>query len=132
MPYATPLVFVPGRRYSATSACDSNVVWTFELVRRTNCFLYIVQIEANGERGRQRTVGVKQDDDGNEFALPLGKFSMAPVIRGASQYGLPDASDVAIALATDASGVAIALATIRSAATEAEVVELQRGDRIIG
>ena len=123
MPYATPLVFVPGRRYSATSACDSNVVWTFELVRRTNCFLYIVQIEANGERGRQRTVGVKQDDDGNEFALPLGKFSMAPVIRGASQYGLPDASDVAIALA-DANAVQPFLI---GPSRPAEVV-----DRIIG
>lgn len=76
--------FEVGSTYTATSPCDQNAVWAFTVVRRTVKFLHIVETAELGSGALDsvdsKCVGIKTNDSGVEFALPLGKFSMAPVI----------------------------------------------------
>lgn len=72
--------FRPGQIVSATSACDSDCVWTFEVVRRTAKFITL-QDQRSGETFR---VGVRAHD-GEEWASPFGSFSMAPVVRAGAR-----------------------------------------------
>ena len=71
--------FQVGELVSATSACDSNCVWTFEVTKRTAKFVTLKDVNT-GETNR---VGVKTDSfgTGGEWALPFGTFSMAPVVH---------------------------------------------------
>lgn len=70
--------FTPGQTVTATSAGDSDCVWTFEVVKRTARFVTL-RDETTGDLLR---VGVKVDArDGSEWALPFGTFSLAPVVR---------------------------------------------------
>jgi len=70
--------FTPGQTVSARSACDSDVVWTFEVVSRTAKFVTLRDLTTSDTM----RVGVKTDSfDGGEWALPFGSFSMAPVVR---------------------------------------------------
>ena len=74
----TTKTFQVGELVSATSACDSNCVWTFEVTKRTAKFVTLKDLNT-GETNR---VGVKTDSfEGGEWALPFGTFSMAPVVR---------------------------------------------------
>ena len=68
--------FRVGHTYSATSACNHNCVWTFEVISRTAKFITIRE-QSDGETMR---VGVRSHD-GEEWASPFGTYSMAPVIR---------------------------------------------------
>ena len=67
----TAATFTVGETYSARSACDHNTVWTFTVAKRSAKFITFT----DGKR-----VGVKNGPNG-EWALPLGTFSMAPVIN---------------------------------------------------
>ena len=67
--------FRVGGTYSATSVCNHNRVWTFEVISRTAKFITIR--ESDGETFR---VGVRSHD-GEEWASPFGTYSMSPVIR---------------------------------------------------
>ena len=67
--------FEVGNTYSARSACDHTAVWTWTVVKRSAKFL---TLEASD--GKNVRVGVKVSN-GAEWALPMGSFSMAPVIR---------------------------------------------------
>ncbi len=71
----TPATFQVGTTYSATSNCDSNCVWTFEVIKRTAKFITLRESD-----GDIRRVGVRAYD-GEEWASPFGSYSMAPVIR---------------------------------------------------
>jgi hypothetical protein len=64
-----------GQDYSCTSAGDSTCVWTFTVKARTAKRMTI------DDGYGAKVVGIKIDESGNEWALPLGRFSMAPVIR---------------------------------------------------
>jgi hypothetical protein len=66
--------FKIGQTYTARSACDYNCIFSFKVLKRSAKFL---TIEHNGDTKR---VGIKQSDHG-EWALPLGRYSMAPVIN---------------------------------------------------
>lgn len=68
--------FEVGNRYQARSACNSDCVWTFEVLSRTAKFVSLLDVD-NGDTMR---VGVRASD-GEEWASPFGTFSMAPVIR---------------------------------------------------
>lgn len=71
----TTATFNIGQTYSCTSAGDSNCVWTFTVQARTAKRMTI-------EDGYDtKIVGIKIDESGNEWALPMGRYSMAPVIR---------------------------------------------------
>lgn len=75
----TNSTFTVGEIVTARSVCDYDCVWTFEVVKRTAKFVTLEDI-ATGETNR---VGVKVDsfDEGREWALPFGSYSMAPVVR---------------------------------------------------
>ena len=74
MNITTNTTFDIGQTYSCRSACDSNCVWTFTVEARTAKRMTI----ADGYD--TKTVGIKIDESGNEWALPMGRYSMAPVI----------------------------------------------------
>jgi len=68
--------FEVGKEYKVRSVGDHDCIFSFTVTGRSNKFIMI-----NGE-GRTRRVGITIYD-GAETALPLGKFSMAPIIRAA-------------------------------------------------
>ena len=70
--------FETGKTYSTRSACDSDCKWEFTVVKRT-----AKRITITGD-GATRTVGVAEMG-GHEIAWPLGKYSMAPIIRASRQ-----------------------------------------------
>lgn len=67
--------FETGTEYSTRSICDSECVFTVNIIRRTARSVWIKDM--NGETVR-RSIHVL---DGVEFFFPYGKYSMAPVIK---------------------------------------------------
>ena len=78
-PASTTAAFAVGQVVTARSACDSDCVWTFEVIARTRKFVTLR--EDNGDVMR---VGVREHD-GEEWASPFGTFSMAPVVRAGAR-----------------------------------------------
>lgn len=78
-----PARFAPGETVTCRSVCDHNCVWTFEVIKRTAKFITIQDVTFPGRPAEKPVrVGVKTDDNG-EWAMPMGSYSMAPVIRAA-------------------------------------------------
>lgn len=73
---STTATFVPGQIVTATSACDSDCIWTFEVVRRTAKFVTLRDVNS----GDTVRVGIRCHR-GEEWASPFGTYSMAPVVR---------------------------------------------------
>ena len=69
--------FEIGKRYTSRFATDSDATLEIEVVARTSKQITIVNPIAR----ELKKVGIKIDDKGNEMAYPLGKYSMAPIIR---------------------------------------------------
>lgn len=69
--------FQVGKTYSTRSICDSECVYSFQILKRTE---KCVWINRNGKPTR-RTVRV--DRDGVESIDPHGRYSMSPVLRAA-------------------------------------------------
>ena len=67
--------FKAGETYTCGTAWDSTRTLTFAVVKRTAKFVTLT--DKHGETYR---VGIKTRNDGTEFVLPLGSFSMAPVL----------------------------------------------------
>ena len=67
--------FEVGKVYSCRSACDSNCVWSFVVVSRT-----AKQVVLVGDDMAEVRRGIVEHD-GVECCFPLGKYSMAPIIR---------------------------------------------------
>ena len=67
--------FQTGTEYSTRSICDSECVFTVNIIRRTAKSVWIKDM--NGETVR-RSIQVV---DGVEEFFPYGKYSMAPVIK---------------------------------------------------
>ena len=65
--------FEVGKSYSMKSICDSNCVWTYKVVRRTDKTVWITDGEVNKFRIKEY--------EGSEFIKPLGTYSMAPTLR---------------------------------------------------
>jgi hypothetical protein len=70
--------FEVGKTYSTGEGRD--YVWRFRVTRRTAKFITISEIVNGYEPEPPKRVGVKVGWGGNEYALPLGSYSMAPVI----------------------------------------------------
>jgi len=70
--------FQVGHLVSATSVCDHECVWTFEVVARTAKFVTLRNVRTD----ETYRVGVKVSD-GEEWTLPFGSYSMAPIVRAA-------------------------------------------------
>lgn len=67
-------VFEVGAGYETRSPGDYDTTWIFWVVARTKSF---VTLRCGDDI---RRVGVKTDADG-EWALPLGNYSLCPVLR---------------------------------------------------
>lgn len=67
--------FQVGGTYTARSSCDYDTIFEWTVVRRTAKFITVT--DRFGETNR---VGVKMDERG-EWAMPFGRYSMAPVIH---------------------------------------------------
>jgi hypothetical protein len=68
--------FEIGTKYYAKSICDQECVWTFEVVKRTKCFIWIKE-EGKSEVLRRKVY----EWDGAEACSPLGKHSMSPTLN---------------------------------------------------
>ena len=64
--------FIENEKYSCRSICDSDCIFGFEVIKRTEKRLTL-------DSGK--TVGILKDENGNEMAYPLGKYSMCPILR---------------------------------------------------
>jgi hypothetical protein len=71
-----PATFQVGARYWAQSVADHTCLWWFTVTARTAKFITLTD-----EYGKTFRVGVKNDSDRGEWALPFGSYSMAPVVR---------------------------------------------------
>lgn len=68
--------FQIGKTYSCRSACNYDCVFEFKVLART-----AKQITIEDCFGKIRKRGIKVSSDGAEWCLPLGSYSMAPVIN---------------------------------------------------
>jgi hypothetical protein len=68
--------FKIGETYWCRSACDYDCKFEFTIIARTP-----KRMTVEDGYGKAKVVGVKVDEDGVEWALPMGNYSMAPVIR---------------------------------------------------
>ena len=73
--------FEIGKTYSTRLATSYSTVLTYEVVSRTAKFVTI-----RDRYGKTKRVGVKSND-GREFALPDGSYSMAPIISAERYVG---------------------------------------------
>jgi hypothetical protein len=69
--------FQVGAVYTARSLCDYEIVWAFTVLSRTHKFITILE---HSSPEKPKRVGVKIHN-GEEYALPLGSYSMAPAIH---------------------------------------------------
>lgn len=71
--------FEIGKQYSMRSVCDHDCIWTYTVVARTAC-----TVTLKSTRGEQMVcrISKKLTSYANaETVLPLGSFSMAPMLR---------------------------------------------------
>lgn len=71
---ATAAKFETGKTYATASICDSECIFSMTVIRRTAKTL-VVNVDSWGEKRLRVTV-----IDGVETVMPLGRYSMAPVI----------------------------------------------------
>lgn len=79
-PYQMPAhireaTFKAGQKYSCHSPCDQDCVWEFTVIRRSGSFIWI-----DDGRGNSGKRAIKYHN-GRETCLPLGSYSMAPILR---------------------------------------------------
>lgn len=71
--------FEVGKRYSMKSICDSNCVWEYEVLARTNCTITIKDL-FDGTIKKCRII-----KDSTEYVRPLGRFSMCPILMASEE-----------------------------------------------
>lgn len=79
-----PTTFEIGETYYCQSACNSDTIFEWTVIGRT-----VKTITVLDDSGDTKRRGVKVDDDGIEWAMPDGSYSMAPVIRADRRYEPP-------------------------------------------
>lgn len=68
--------FEVGKKYEVHSICNWDCVWIYEVVKRTACTVTLK--DKNGEEKRFRIS--KAYSGKSEAVLPLGRYSMCPVL----------------------------------------------------
>ena len=69
--------FEVGKRYMMRSACDHECVWKYEVIART-----AKQVTLKAENGEEIKCRINDKiDPWNEVVFPLGRYSMAPLLR---------------------------------------------------
>lgn len=69
--------FEVGKRYSMTSVCDHNCVWTYTVIKRT---VSTITITDGKETKTCRIVKDLSKYRGAETVRPLGSYSMCPLL----------------------------------------------------
>lgn len=72
-PQPEPVRFEVGWSYFCRSACDSNCIWHFEIIRRTASSVWVL---VDGKECRR---GIRVWDGVEKFE-PFGRYSMSPVV----------------------------------------------------
>lgn len=70
--------FEVGKTYSTRSACDHNCIFSFEVISRTAC-----TVKVRDDFGEVKTCRISKKASAYrnaETILPLGNYSMAPMI----------------------------------------------------
>lgn len=62
--------------YYCRSICDYDCKWTYKVTKRTDKTIY-VKMDGTGP---EKALRVKTDSYG-EYAMPMGRYSMAPVLH---------------------------------------------------
>lgn len=70
--------FEVGKQYSCRSICNHDCVWTFTIVARTE--KTVVLQDRNGKQRICRINQKRAERFGYESVLPLGNYSMCPVL----------------------------------------------------
>lgn len=80
--------FEPGKKYTCKSIGDQGCTFCFEVEARTDKAVTIRKIEnwTGSKAILSKRVKVNVSDDG-EYVYPLGKYSMAPILRATQIYG---------------------------------------------
>lgn len=71
--------FETGKTYNVRSACDHNCVWTFKVISRTAAMVKLLDVDTN--KTKNCRISKIYSDNNGEAVLPLGNYSMAPVLR---------------------------------------------------
>ena len=71
--------FKVGRNYSMRSICDYNCIWTYKVIDRTACTVTLK--DETGEKKVCRINKKLSEFSKAECVLPLGSFSMNPILR---------------------------------------------------
>lgn len=69
--------FQEGKTYSSKSICDSDCVFSFKILKRTAKTVTINSLFNKNETTRCKI----HEYEGSEMIYPLGKYSMAPILR---------------------------------------------------
>ncbi len=67
--------FETGKFYFCRSICDQDCIWIFRVIRRTE---KTIVVQEDG-LGPEKSLRVKVYDN-EEYVMPLGRYSMAPVL----------------------------------------------------
>lgn len=78
--------FETGATYTCRSVADHTTRWTFTVAKRSAKFVTLVR--DNGAEGETLRVGIRTDERG-EWTMPLGTYSMAPVLRATEAVPAP-------------------------------------------
>lgn len=71
--------FEIGATYSMTSACDHECVWTYIVIARTASTITLM--DDQGKTIKCRINSKFSEYCGAEVVFPLGRYSMAPILR---------------------------------------------------
>lgn len=70
--------FEVGKVYSMSSVCDHECIWRYQVIKRTACTVTIT----DGERASTCRINKQVSAwNGVESIFPLGRYSMAPILR---------------------------------------------------
>lgn len=75
------LRFEAGKTYTCRSVCDHDTVFSWDCIKRTAKTLTLKKSNTAFSKNESFRVKIYTDSEGNEYALPSGRYSMCPVIR---------------------------------------------------
>jgi hypothetical protein len=72
--------FEIGKTYNMRSACNHDCIWSYTVTNRTACTITLKDNDTN-KIHKCRVSKLYSEMDGREVVLPLGNYSMAPMLR---------------------------------------------------
>lgn len=72
--------FEIGKTYEMRSPCNHDCTWSYTVTARTACTITLKDNDTNKTR-KCRVSKLYSEMDGREVVLPLGNYSMAPMLR---------------------------------------------------